>query len=105
MIVKDYPDLKPLVDFIGEENLSVLHLVGFKAADRAMKDLQFSKGSPNVLVLTDAGYVPKIGEYTTEKALDGIMMTSGASRGKGNLANQHKPLTIPQRLTSLQVLE
>jgi formylmethanofuran dehydrogenase subunit E-like metal-binding protein len=90
-IVKDYPDLKPLVDFIGEENLSVLHLVGFKAADRAMKDLQFSKGSPNVLVLTDAGYVPQIGEYTTEKALDGIMMTSGASRGKGNLANLHKP--------------
>jgi len=91
LIVKDYPDLKPLVDFIGEENLSVLHLVGFKAADRAMKDLQFSKGSPNVLVLTDAGYVPKIGEYTTEKALDGIMMTSGASRGKANLANLHKP--------------
>ena len=90
-IVKDYPDLKPLVDFIGEENLSVLHLVGFKAAGKAMKDLQFSKGDPNVLVLTDAGYVPKIGEYTTEKALDGIMMTSGASRGKGNLVNLHKP--------------
>lgn len=90
-IVNDYPGLRSLVDFVGEENLSVLNLVGFRAADRAMKDLPFSKGDPNILALTDAGYIAKIGEYTTEKALDGIMLTSGVSRGKGNLANLHKP--------------
>ena len=90
-IVNDYPGLKPLVDFVGEENLSVLNLVGFRAADRAMKDLPLNRGDPNILVLTDAGYIAKIGEYTTEKALDGIMLTSGTSRGKGNLANLHKP--------------
>ena len=94
-IVNDYPGLKPVVDFVGEENLSVLDLVGFRAADRAMEDLPFSKGSPNILVLTDAGYIAKIGQYTTEKALDGIMLTSGASRGKGNLANLHKPYNSP----------
>jgi formylmethanofuran dehydrogenase subunit E-like metal-binding protein len=90
-IVDGYPDLAPLAEFVGEENLSVLNLVGFRAADRAMKDLQFSQGDSNVLALTDAGYIAKIGEYTTEKALDGIMLTSGTSRGKGNLANLHKP--------------
>jgi len=94
-IVSDYPGLKPVVDFVGEENLSVLDLVGFKAADRAMKDLPFSKGDGNILALTDAGYIAKIGEYTTEKALDGVMMTAGVSRGKGNLANLHKPYNSP----------
>ncbi len=94
-IVSDYPGLKPLVDFVGEEELSVLDLVGFKAADRAMKDLSFSKGDSNILVLTDAGYIAKIGDYTTEKALDGVILTSGLSRGKGNLANLHKPYNSP----------
>ena len=90
-IVSDYPGLKPLVDFVGEEELSVLDLVGFKAADRAMKDLQVSKGDSNILALTDAGYVPMIGDYTTEKALNGVTLTSGASRGRANLINVHKP--------------
>ena len=94
-IVSDYPGLKPLVDFVGEEELSVLDLVGFKAADRAMNDLQVSKGDSNILALTDAGYVPMIGDYTTEKALDGVMLTSGASRGKANLINVHKPYNAP----------
>jgi formylmethanofuran dehydrogenase subunit E-like metal-binding protein len=94
-IISDYPGLEPLVDFVGEENLSVLDLLGFKAADRAMKDLSFSKGDTNLLVLTDAGYVPEIGAYTTEKVLDGVMQTSGASRGKGNLINVHKPYNAP----------
>ncbi len=94
-IVSDYPELEPLVDFVGEEELSVLDLVGFKAADRAMNDLPFSKGDSNILALTDAGYVPMIGDYTTEKALDGVMLTSGASRGKGNLINVHKPYNSP----------
>jgi len=94
-IVNDYSGLKSLVDFVGEENLSVLNLVGFKAADRAMKDLPFSKGNPDGLALTDAGYIAKIGEYTTEKALDGIVLTSGTSQGKGNLVNVHKPYNAP----------
>lgn len=94
-IVDDYPELKPLVDFVGEQNLSVLNLVGFKAADKAMRELRFEKGDLNILALTDAGYIAKIGEYTTEKALDGVMMASGLSRGKGSLVNVHKPHNSP----------
>ncbi|RCV64146.1 Protein containing a metal-binding domain shared with formylmethanofuran dehydrogenase subunit E [Methanophagales archaeon] len=94
-IVSDYPGLEPLVEFVGADEMSVLDLVGFKAADRAMKELSVSKGDTNILVLTDAGYVPEIGAYTTEKALDGLMQTSGASRGKGNLINVHKPYNAP----------
>ena len=94
-IVNDYPSLKPLVDFVDEENLSILNLVGFKAADRAMKDLSLTRGTSDVLALTDAGYIAQIGEYTTEKALDGAIMTTGASRGKGNLVNVHKPYNSP----------
>ena len=90
-IVNDYPDLKPVVEFVGENNLSVLHLLGVKASTVAMSKLHFSKGDPEVLAFTDAGYIAKIGDYTTEKALDGVMMTTGASRGKGNLVNVHKP--------------
>jgi formylmethanofuran dehydrogenase subunit E-like metal-binding protein len=94
-IVSDYPGLEPLVDFVGENDLSVMDLVGYKAADRAMKDLQVSKGDSNILALTDAGYVPMIGDYTTEKALNGVTLTSGASRGKANLINVHKPYNSP----------
>ncbi|MCW3141189.1 MAG: formylmethanofuran dehydrogenase subunit E family protein, partial [Methanophagales archaeon] len=94
-ITSDYPGLRPIVDFVGEENLSVLDLIGFKAANRAMKELPFNKGETNILALTDAGYVAKIADYTTEKALDGVMLTSGASRGKGNLINVHKPYNAP----------
>ncbi len=94
-IVKDYPNLAPLVDFVGEDNLSVLHLVGFRAADRAMRDLSLNKGDLNILALTDAGYIAQIGPYTTEEVLDGVIMTSGASRGKGNLINVHKPYNSP----------
>lgn len=94
-IVSDYPDLKPVADFVGEENLSVLHLLGFKASERAISKLGFGKGDPNILALTDAGYIAEIGDYTTEKALDGIMMTAGTSRGRGNLVNVHKPYNSP----------
>ncbi len=90
-IVDNHPELKPVVDFVGEKNLSVLHLLGFKASTVAMKRLPFSKGDPNVLAFTDSGYIAKIGDYTTERALDGVMMSTGASRGKGNLVNVHKP--------------
>jgi len=90
-----YPELKPLIEFVGEDNLSVLHLAGFRAAVKAMSELGFEKGAPNILALTDAGYIAKIGEYTTEKALDGVIITSGLSRGKGNLVNIHKPYNSP----------
>jgi formylmethanofuran dehydrogenase subunit E-like metal-binding protein len=94
-IVSDYPGLEPLVDFVGEENLSVLHLVGFRAAERAIKDLSFGPGDPNILGLTDAGYIAQIGDYTSEKALDGVMMTAKLSRGEANLMNIHKPYNSP----------
>jgi len=94
-IVSDYPGLKPLVDFVGEQDLSVLNLVGFKAADKAMEELGFEKGAPDILALTDAGYMAQVGDYTTEKALDGVIMTSGVSRGKGNLVNVHKAYNSP----------
>lgn len=94
-IVSDYPGLKPLVDFVGEQDLSVLNLVGFKAADKAMEELGFEKGAPDILALTDAGYMAQVGDYTTEKALDGVVMTSGVSRGKGNLVNVHKAYNSP----------
>ena len=90
-IVSDYPGLKPVVDFVGEKDLSVMDLVGYKAAEKAMDELGFSKGDPNILALTDAGYVPMIDDYTTEKALNGVTLTSGTSRGKANLINVHKP--------------
>ena len=94
-LADEYPELKPLIEFVGEDNLSVLHLVGFRAAVKAMSELGFEKGAPNILALTDAGYIAKIGEYTTEKALDGVVITSGLSRGKGNLVNVHKPYNSP----------
>lgn len=94
-IVQEYPALKPLVDFVGEENLSVMNLVGFRAAERAMKELEFDPGDPNILGLTDAGYIAQIGNYTSEKALDGVMMTTKLSRGKANLMNVHKPYNSP----------
>ena len=84
-IISDYPELKPLVEFVGEEELSVMDLVGCKAAEKAMEVLGFSKGDPNILALTDAGYIANIGKYSSERALNGVMMTAGVSRGKGNL--------------------
>ena len=57
-IVNEYPSLKPVVDFTGEETLSVLNLLGSRAADRAMEELRFRKGDLNILALTDAGYSP-----------------------------------------------
>ena len=94
-IVEDYPSLAPLVEFVGENYLSVMNLVGFKAADRAMKELGFSKGDSDILALTDAGYIAQIGDYTSEGALDGVIMTAGVSRGKGSLINVHKPYNSP----------
>ncbi len=94
-IVSDYPGLKPVVDFVGDEKLSVMDLVGYKAAKNAMDELGFSKGDPNVLALTDAGYIANIGKYSSEGALNGVMMIAGVSRGKGNLVNVHRGCDKP----------
>jgi len=94
-IVSDYPELKPLVDFVGENDLSVMDLVGYKAAEKAMEELGFSKGDPNILALTDAGYIANIGKYSSERALNGVMTTAGVSRGKGNLVNVHRAYNNP----------
>jgi len=94
-IVSDYPELKPLVEFVGEEGLSVMDLVGYKAAEKAMEELGFSKGDPDILALTDAGYIANIGKYSSERALNGVMMTAGVSRSKGNLVNVHRAYNKP----------
>jgi formylmethanofuran dehydrogenase subunit E-like metal-binding protein len=94
-IVSEYPGLKPVVDFVGEKDLSVMDLVGYKAAEKAMDELGFSKGDPNVLALTDAGYIANIGKYSSAGALNGVMMTAGVSGGKGNLANVHRRYDQP----------
>ncbi|MEA3254865.1 MAG: FmdE family protein, partial [Candidatus Altiarchaeota archaeon] len=90
-LVVEYPALEPLVDFVGGEDLSVLHLAGFKASEAAMNKLGFEKNSRSILALTDAGYIAEVSGYTTEKALDGVTLSTGNSRGKGNLVNVHKP--------------
>lgn len=97
-ILTDNPDLSPLVDFVGgKKNLSILSLVGFKAADKAMQDLSFNRDSSDVLAITDAGY-PLIETgagfpetyHTTEGALDGVSATSGCTQGQGNLIPLHR---------------
>jgi len=94
-LVSDYPELKPLADFVGEEEISVMDLVGYKAAEKAMEELGFSKGDSNILALTDAGYIANIDKYSTERALNGLMMAAGVSQGKGNLVNVHRAYNKP----------
>ena len=94
-LLESHPDLEPLVDFLGESGLSVMDLVGYKAVKEAMKELNFSKGDPDILALTNAGYIANVGNYSTEKALNGLMMTGGFSSGKGNLVNVHSAYNKP----------
>jgi len=88
-IVDDYPELSDIADFIGEKNLSVLHLLAFKACKISMESLSFSAGDSGILVLTDAGYC-MIGDYTTEKCIDVIPIETGCSIGKGSLMIIHR---------------
>ncbi|HIE13021.1 MAG TPA: hypothetical protein EYP63_06310 [Desulfotomaculum sp.] len=88
----DRPELKSLAALVGEENLSIMHLVGLKAAAAAMKELPFEKAKETVLALTDSGYPVIEGRegypqsrYSTTAALDGLMAASGRTRGQGNL--------------------
>ena len=101
-LAREYPALKPLIDFVGEENLSVMHLVGFRAAEKAMRELGFKRGDPDILLITDAGHpvietgagYPKA-YYTTEGAIDGASATSGCSSGLGNLILVNRSLYDP----------
>ena len=88
-IVDDYPELSDIADFIGERNLSVLHLLAFKACSISMESLSFNAGDSGILALTDAGYC-MIGDYTTEKCIDVIPIETGCSIGKGSLMIIHR---------------
>jgi len=77
-----------LVKFVG--NVSVMDLVGLKAVEIARDLLEFKE----VLVITNVGYC-KISEYTTEKALNGLMIDAKVSRGKDNLVNVFSHYTAP----------
>jgi len=95
-ILSQYPELKPVAEFVGgKENLCVLHLVGYRAAKIAMKELGFRKGD-DVLCMTTAGFsVIDTGAgypteyYTTEKAIDGVTAATGCSYTNGNLLTIH----------------
>ncbi len=88
-IVDDYPELANIVNFVGEDNLSILHLLAFKACNISMESLSFNASDSGILVLTDAGYC-MIGNYTTEKCIDVIPIETGCSIGKGSLMIIHR---------------
>jgi len=58
--------------------------LGQRAALTAMNQLKFSKGDPNVLVLTNAGRAVVDGQ-TTERAISGITKVSGLQNGDNTL--------------------
>jgi len=58
--------------------------LGQRAALTAMNQLKFSKGDPNVLVLTNAGRAVVDGQ-TTERAVSGITKVSGLQNGDNTL--------------------
>ncbi|ABN56708.1 MULTISPECIES: FmdE family protein [Methanoculleus] len=58
--------------------------LGQRAALTAMDQLKFSKGDPNVLVLTNAGRAVVDGQ-TTERAVSGITKVSGLQNGDNTL--------------------
>lgn len=89
------PYLKPVSDFVGEENLTILHLLAFRASDIAMDQLHFDKGDPDVLAFTDAGYVVNIDGYSTEQCIDSITATTGCTAGRNNLLLIHRSADMP----------
>lgn len=60
----------------------------------SLKQLNLTKGNPDLCVLTDASYV-RIGNDTTEKYLDLLQDETGCSMGKGNLLLFHRPGQYP----------
>lgn len=64
--------------------------LGERAAYTAMAELQFPKGDPNVMVLTNAGRAIVDGQ-TTERALSGITEVSGLQNGDNTLWVVNRP--------------
>ncbi len=93
-IVDDYPELEAVLNFGGD--LTIMHLLGYRAADTAMEQLSFEKGDPNVLALTRAGRATAVGGHSTEQCIDAVIATSGCTMGNKNLIVIHscseKPL-------------
>ncbi|OPX69468.1 MAG: FmdE, Molybdenum formylmethanofuran dehydrogenase operon [Methanoregulaceae archaeon PtaB.Bin056] len=58
--------------------------IGQRAAYTALSELQFSKGDPGVMVLTNAGRAVVNGQ-TTERAISGITKISGLQNGDSTL--------------------
>ena len=93
-IVDDYPELESVSDFGGD--LTIMHLLGHRAADTSMEQLSFEKGDSNVLALTRAGRATAVGGHSTEQCIDAVIATSGCTIGNKNLIIIHscseKPL-------------
>ncbi|MEA1864369.1 MAG: FmdE family protein [Euryarchaeota archaeon] len=93
-IVEDYPELEAVSDFGGD--LTIMHLLGYRAANMSMEQLSFEKGDPNVLALTRAGRATAVGGHSTEQCIDAVIATSGCTMGNKNLIIIHscseKPL-------------
>jgi formylmethanofuran dehydrogenase subunit E-like metal-binding protein len=90
--------LVSVVGFAVAENDSVFDHLGQRAADVAKGELPFLKGDPNILAMTDAGYVivgGKVGGTTTEECIDGVIASSGCTIGKGNLLLVHRSKEKP----------
>ena len=86
-IVDDYPGLKEVSDFGGD--LTIMHLLGYRATNISMEQLSFEKGDPNVLAMTRAGYATAVGGHSTEQCIDAVIATSGCTMGNKNLIIIH----------------
>jgi formylmethanofuran dehydrogenase subunit E-like metal-binding protein len=90
--------LVSVLGFAVAENDSVGDPLGQRAADVAKEELPFVKDDPNILAMTDAGYVivdGKVGGKTTEECIDGVIASSGCTIGKGNLLLIHRSKEQP----------
>lgn len=91
-------DLDTIVEnYIGQGEVTEIHMLGAKASKLAMEKLNFTKNSPDVLCMTNASFAI-INGHTTEKALDGITAVTGCTVGKSNLLmvqrSKDKPLCL-----------
>ncbi len=77
-VIRDLPSSAVL------PNAERMDELGQRAASLAMEQLKFSKGDPNVLVLTNAGRAVVDGQ-STERVISGITKVSGLQNGDSNL--------------------
>src|SRR5690606_16822347 len=68
--------------------------LGQRAALTAMDRLEFSKGDPDILVLTNAGRAVVDGQ-TTERAISGITDVGGQRNSDGTLYQVNRPSWKP----------